>query len=80
MTLATYGHHFALYSKDRKQVTQLIPNVVCKTMYTNYFVQNTLNEKHIMVKIYKLKNARELGVFDKYEFIQKMKKKSWGFN
>lgn len=74
MTVATYGHHFALYSKDRKQVSQLIPNVVCKTMYNNYLVQNTLNEKHIMVKIYSLKNVRELGVFKKWEFIQKMKK------
>jgi len=46
-------------------VTQLIPNLVCKTMYTNYLVQNTVNEKHIMVKIYNLKNVRELGVFNK---------------
>ncbi len=65
MTVVTYGHHFALYSKDRKQVTQLTPNVVCKIMYTNYLVQNTLNEKHIMVNIYNLKNVRELGVFNK---------------
>jgi hypothetical protein len=65
MIVVTYGHHFALYSNDRKQVTQFIPNLVCKTMYTNYFVHNTVNEKHIMVKIYNLKNVRELGVFNK---------------
>ncbi len=33
---ATYNDHFAMYSKNKSQNTQLIPNVVWKVVYVSY--------------------------------------------
>jgi hypothetical protein len=50
---AAYNHHFAIYSRDRKQVTQLIPKAVWKSVYTAYleaypdsqFAEDTLKDR-----------------------------------
>lgn len=37
--VAAYNHHFAIYSRHRKQVNQLIPSVVWKAIYAHYLKQ-----------------------------------------
>ena len=34
--IASYNHHFAEYSNGRVKVTQIIPSVVWKLVYTDY--------------------------------------------
>lgn len=67
---AAFHHHFAVYSKDRKTVNQIIPSVVWKAVYSQYkrifpnskFQQESLKDRlREMIKEKKTENSAQLG-------------------
>ncbi len=59
-----YIHHFAIYSKDKTKVTQLIPSMVWKVVYTTYkndYPVSKLQQKKTL-NFFILETLRELKI------------------
>jgi hypothetical protein len=77
----SYNYHFAKYSKEKKNVTQLIPTFVWKAIYAKYretypnniFQENTLKDR-LQDALKKLKIGTLMRMEMRKWYYNKMKK------